>query len=572
MTIYVKKILWFIVAIFLLSPKFTLGQEAGAPLKRNKGVHFENEKLGDKYLPNAYGNKKTSPGYKSIRSGSSKLSNSSIYTIQVNVNAGGQNILGDAANEPSIAINPSDINKMAIGWRQFDNVTSNFRQAGWSYTLNAGQSWTFQGAIVPGLFSSDPVLDFDTIGNFYYNSLILDSLDNYSFKVYKSINGAATWSSGTDAGGGDKQWMTIDRTSGIGSGNIYSTWTSSTSTCLPGFFTRSIDKGVSFENCTSVNDSSFWGTMAVGNAGELYIAGSGYSDSIKVEKSTNAQIPGSIITWEPPVSVFLDGYINCCISVNPVGIVGQVNIDVDHSNGPGRDNVYILASVTRLSNSDSSDVMFAKSTDGGLTWSLPIRVNDDLSVNNLQWFGTMSVATDGRIDAVWLDTRDNQSGSDSSALYYSFSYDQGNTWTANEKLSDSFNPNLGYPNQSKMGDYFDMVSDNIGAHLSWSNTLNGEEDVYYSRIIPYSYVGIDKVSKNNVFSEFPNPTSGALVITCQEKQCLIEIFNILGEKVYSETSFNAITDINISAKAAGVYFIKVVTKDGFSEVKKLIKN
>jgi len=32
--------------------------------------------------------------------------------------------------------------------------------------------------------------------------------------------------SGTDAHGGDKQWMTIDRTNGAGSGNIYSWWTS----------------------------------------------------------------------------------------------------------------------------------------------------------------------------------------------------------------------------------------------------------------------------------------------------------------------------------------------------------
>ena len=51
-------------------------------------------------------------------------------SYQVNVDANGQNILGDAANEPSIAVDPTDPNKMSIGWRQFNSVTSNFRQAG----------------------------------------------------------------------------------------------------------------------------------------------------------------------------------------------------------------------------------------------------------------------------------------------------------------------------------------------------------------------------------------------------------------------------------------------------------
>ncbi len=60
---------------------------------------------------------------------------------------------------------------MAIGWRQFNTVTSNFRQAGYGYTTNGGQTWTFPGVIEPGVFRSDPVLDSDVDGNFYYNSL-----------------------------------------------------------------------------------------------------------------------------------------------------------------------------------------------------------------------------------------------------------------------------------------------------------------------------------------------------------------------------------------------------------------
>src|SRR5689334_23373623 len=49
-------------------------------------------------------------------------------SFQANVDASGNNILGDAANEPAIAVDPTDSNKMVIGWRQFDSIDSDFRQ------------------------------------------------------------------------------------------------------------------------------------------------------------------------------------------------------------------------------------------------------------------------------------------------------------------------------------------------------------------------------------------------------------------------------------------------------------
>ncbi len=92
-------------------------------------------------------------------------------SVQVNVDAEGMNISGDAANEPSIAVDPLDPKRMAIGWRQFDSVSSNFRQAGWGWSRDRGASWTFPGVLTPGVFRSDPVLDADGEGRFYYYSL-----------------------------------------------------------------------------------------------------------------------------------------------------------------------------------------------------------------------------------------------------------------------------------------------------------------------------------------------------------------------------------------------------------------
>jgi hypothetical protein len=408
-----------------------------------------------------------------------RYSSQDFFFSQVNVDFSGENIVGDAANEPSIAVDPTDPDKVAIGWRQFDTIISSFRQAGWGHTTDGGQTWTFPGVIEPGVFRSDPVLDFDSQGNFYYNSLtVLD--DDFWCDVFKSTDGGATWDTGTFAQGGDKQWMTIDRSGGIGDGHHYAYWSIWWSICYPGYFTRSTDRGASYEDCDSIPTVMYWGTLNVGPDGELYACGAGFEDFV-VAKSTNANDSSQSVAWDFVTSVDLDGEIWSGTGPNPGGLLGQAWVATDHSSGPTRGNVYLLCSVKQTSSPyDSLDVMFSRSTDGGSTWSAPVRVNDDPAVDAWQWFGTMSVAPDGRIDAIWLDTRNDPGGYDSE-LYYSYSFDAGATWSTNERLSESFDPHLGWPMQNKMGDYFDMVSDSLGFHLAWAATFNGEQDVYYGR-------------------------------------------------------------------------------------------
>jgi len=482
--------------IILFCPVVLFGQKVEIPASERARIHYE---VPDQpYLAPTSDIQKTSPA--------PRLKGAGFFTTQVNVDASGNNIVGDAANEPSIAVDPTNPANMIIGWRQFDNVNSNFRQAGFGYSSDGGQNWTFPGVIEPGIFRSDPVLDFDTAGNFYYNSLT-NVTGDYTCDVFKSSNGGATWDLGTAAHGGDKQWMTVDRTGGPGSGNIYSCWNSYYTSCYPGFFTRSANAGASFENCLEIDGYPYWGTMEVGPEGELYITGGGTYDGATLVKSTNAQFPGSTIAWNYATYVDLDGYVTGQMPINPVGILGQVCVDVDRSDGSGRGNVYVLASVVRLSLYDPADVMFAKSTDGGATFGTPKRLNTDESAVNYQWFGTMSVAPNGRIDVIWLDTRDDVPGSFISALYYCYSDDQGETWSINKKLSDQFDPTVGYPQQDKMGDYFDMVSDNEGAHLAWANTFNGEQDVYYAHIVP-TIVGMnEKAADHDLLSLScsPNP-------------------------------------------------------------------
>lgn len=437
---------------------------------RQTGHH---EFVNDPYMPNV--TRAVSPAFRER--------GVNYFTHQVNVDADGNNILNDAGNEPSIAVDPTNPNRMAIGWRQFDNISSNFRQAGFGYTLDGGETWTFPGVIDPGVFRSDPVLDSDSEGNFYYNSLTVENGNDYVCDVYIIDQGGVTWDDGTDARGGDKQWMVVDRTNGIGDGNIYAAWNQSFSTCYPGFFTRSTDGGAFYESCVEIDGTPYWGTLAVGAEGELYVSGKNFNGPM-VAKSTTAQDPGEVVDWDFYETVELGGDLSYSTGPNPGGLLGQAWVATDVSGGEHHGNVYLLASINP-SGSDPLDVMFAKSTDGGVTWDNPVKVNDDQSTSYWQWFGTMSVAPNGRIDVIWLDTRDHPVGQQyHSSLYYAYSMDGGETFSENERLSDSFDPHVGWPQQNKMGDYFHMYSDDEYAHLAWANTLNGEQDVYYTRIDP----------------------------------------------------------------------------------------
>src|SRR5581483_1065946 len=143
-------------------------------------------------------------------------------SYQVNVNSSGQNIAGDAANEPSMCNDPHNPNRLAIGWRQFDTTNSNFRQSGVADTADGGGNWSFPGDLEAGTFRSDPVLASDADGNFYY--LGITNASTFACDLLRSTNGGASWIAVGPALGGDKEWMAIDATSGPGRGNIYQVW------------------------------------------------------------------------------------------------------------------------------------------------------------------------------------------------------------------------------------------------------------------------------------------------------------------------------------------------------------
>ena len=418
------------------------------------------------------------------------ISQFDVFTsYQVNV-SGGHNILGDAANEPSICMDPTNPNKMAIGWRQFNSVTSNFRQAGWGYTNDGGTTWTFPGALQNNVFRSDPVLDSDDTGRFFYLSLQGSLFDD----IWRSTNSGQGWTQLAQATGGDKQWFIIDKSITSGHGFQYQSW-SSANNYGGRQFSRSTNGGMTWLDPIFIPNSPQWGTLDTDSTGTLFIGGvNGSTNQMWCIRSKDAR-NGGVPTFDLSTPVSIGGLVLLMPSINPEGLGGQVFLAADRSGTSTDNNVYMLGSVRLTGASNGNDVMFIRSTDGGVTFSSPKRINDDPQ-NSLKWhwLGTFSVAPNGRLDCVWLDTRNAANNTDSQ-LFYSYSIDGGLNWTSNQQVSNSFNPFVGYPQQNKMGDYITMVSDNTGGNVAYAATFNNEEDVYYVRVGPAAPVAQSAVSR-----------------------------------------------------------------------------
>ena len=461
-------------------------------------------------------------------------------SYQINVDAVGNNIVGDAANEPSIAVDANDHNRMAVGWRQFDTVTSTFREAGVGFTTNGGLNWTC-GKLDPGVFRSDPVLSSDAQGRFYYVSATLNfTTFDITTALFVSTNQGQTWGPPIPAFGGDKEWMTVDRTGGVTDGFIYQSWSTGTSPSNSKNFARSVNQGQSFQNPLAIPHKVQWGTIDVGPDGTVYVAGMNLQRENQLARSMFANNSGLNISFDTRPAdiggIMVEGQ---AAAPNGFGLLGQTWIAVDRSAGPRAGWLYMLASVRTPT--DPLDVMFIRSTDGGLTWSTPKRVNDDPVGNGAyQWFGTMSVAPNGRIDVVWNDTR-GSADLTHSALYYSYSHDGGMTWSTSEQASPVWDSTInGFPFENqKIGDYYHMISDDGGADLAWAATFNGDQDVYYMRIpAPASapmLASRSAVQPLGVVGSAPNPFTSSTAIQFdvpgEGGRASVNVFDMSGRRV-----------------------------------------
>lgn len=119
---------------------------------------------------------------------------------------------------------------------------------------------------------------------------------------------------------------------------------------------------------------------------------------------------------------------------------------------------------------------------------------------------------------------------------------------------------------------------NGATNQSFTATVNGNYSVAVSQngctdtsiCFSVTGVGINEINSVNNFQIFPNPASDNLTIQLSQlcDNCRIEILNLFGQLLLSETANEKTQTLNINSLSEGVYLIQIQTPY-FTEIKKL---
>jgi len=346
-------------------------------------------------------------------------------------------------SEPD-AIHPAEV-AIAINPKNPDNLVGASFQTGrpplpysasYTYvTMDGGQTWK---TVLPqdpqNLVQGDDALAFASDGTAYHAHLSFDGIRvqrprraESGIIISASRDGGLTWLDPVPAINHinsvtpfeDKPGIVTDNaTTSPYKGNVYLAWTrfdvygSHDPECHTQiYFSRSTDGGKTFSmpfrisdtggDCIDSSNTVEGAVPAVGPKGEVYVVWAGPLGLV-MDKSTDGGLTFGKDKVIGPMPGGWDFPMPGLDRANGMPVTG-----VDLSNGAHRGTLYVNWIDDR--NGDP-DVFVASSSDGGETWTAPVRVNDDpLKNGKAQFFTWMAVdPVDGSVNTVFYDRRDTE--------------------------------------------------------------------------------------------------------------------------------------------------------------------
>lgn len=356
---------------------------------------------------------------------------------------------GQGPCEPTICVNPKNTQNVAAG--------AILNRHYWS--TDGGRTWQSGDLKSSHGVYGDPVIIADWSGNFYYAHLSDPDGRGWSSErlldrivIQKSTDGGKTYSDGSYVGmhhpkDQDKHWLCADPKTG----HLLCSWTEfdkydskdvekDHSRIL---FAKSTDGGATWSEDLKINqfegdclddDNTTEGAVpAFGPNGEIYVAWA-WNNKIWFDRSTDGGrtwLEKDIEAAKQPGGWAFDipGITRCN---------GMPVLVCDLSSGPNRGTLYLNWADQRNGEKDT-DIWLSKSTDGGNTWSKPVRVNDDKKGRHqfLTWLAVDQVT--GYLYCMFYDRRAYDD--ERTDVYLAVSRDSGKSFK-NVKISkEPFDPN-----------------------------------------------------------------------------------------------------------------------------------
>ena len=157
-------------------------------------------------------------------------------------------------------------------------------------------------------------------------------------------------------------------------------------------------------------------------------------------------------------------------------------------------------------------------------------------------------------------------------IYYQIAYDNGSDWSTYDYMEDIFRT-------TQTGDF------NSKGWQEFKYTVPTGHDYVRMRLVIYqngnAYLGFDdfelqmqalSVNDKSIdgFAFGPNPTKGSLRIKANSTLNGVEVYNILGRKLFSSKESSTEINLDLSNYANGMYLIKVVSGEA-SQTARVIK-
>ena len=292
----------------------------------------------------------------------------------------------------------------------------------------------------------------------------------------------------------DKNWMTVDTHPGSPCyGNVYYTYTKFTGLAgeFPIVFSQSTDGGISFSQPQPISQKGEDGTVAtqgsniaVATDGTVYVSYRTFATNsdptfrLQVVKSTDCGVH-----FEKPVTAATFNPMPRQAAGLSFRTPTESFLAVDDTNP----NTLYVTYMAMAGSPANADIFVVRSTDGGFTWGVPVKVNQDTTKKHQFW--PAIAVSNGTVHVAWYDFRNSPSPTDPAAgnnaldVFYASATPMGYpTFSHNVRVTDkSHDPNCRMFSGGTVGfhgDYIELAarwdaaeSEHI-VHVAWADNRN----------------------------------------------------------------------------------------------------
>ena len=332
------------------------------------------------------------------------------------------------------------------------------RVCAFSFSTNGGMTWSRNVSIpnASGMFVGDPAVAIDGGGTMYavcQEYLNVGTTGN--IRLMTSTDRGVTWSAIRTIGSApDKPWAG----GGIVEGTVFVSWLGN-----PGGIKRSLDRGLTWGPTQSLGNIIHGTAITVSTTGIVHVP---YNLDSQRNQLRYLRSRDNGATWDATRDLVAD-MGTFCFSCNP----RQHPIVGAGADPTGRIAAFTWTSRMPGGQADD-DVWLVYSSNGGDTWTQPIRVNDNTNASR-QFESWVAVDNHGRVHVAWTDFRNNNQNE----TWYARSANPTQGFERNLQVTDG----RGSGNTDFLGDYKSIVVSGPDVLVVWQDTRRDGGDIYFSR-------------------------------------------------------------------------------------------